>query len=209
MTHDPPAGVELRVCVASDLLTEVAFDAQLDLFRPPQRQRAALAEIAAEPGACVSVALAHEDGPLVVGYAAFHSSGTAASGSGGAADEVIELGALEVAPAYRRRGIASGLLHATCDGGRFDAAVVYARLYAWHYDLGRTGLGPLAYRRFLKRLYGGVGLQPVATTSAGDVADAHGTDLIMARRGPSASHASVSAFARRFGADLSEVATGA
>lgn len=203
MTPAAPADVELRVCASASLLREVAFDPELDLFRPPARQRDALAEIASEPDACVSVALARTGAPVVVGYAAFHRPDAATAAA--TTTVVIELGALEVAPAYRRRGIASGLLRATFDGGRFDDAVVYARLYAWHYDLGRTGLGPLAYRRFLKRLYGGVGLQTVTSAGAREIADAHGADLIMARRGPRASPASVEDFARLFGADLSEV----
>ncbi|MBX3144214.1 MAG: GNAT family N-acetyltransferase [Trueperaceae bacterium] len=183
--------VRIVVCASADLVAGHEFDAELDLFRRPALQRAALAEIAEDPESCVSVALTTGEPTKVVGYAAFHAQAQQAAGS----SRVLELGALEVAPAYRRRGIASSLLKSSFAGGRFDAAVVFARLYAWHYDLGRTGLGPLAYRRFLKRLYGGSGLEVVTTRQGGDGAPAvHGADLIMARFGPDADALSVESF---------------
>ncbi len=192
--------LEIVVCASGELVAKQAFDAQLDLFRRPVLQRAALAEMASDPSSCVSVALTKGDDATVVGYAAFHAQHRPDEATGQARARVLELGALEVAPAFRRRGIASALLRDSFAGGRFDDAVVFARLYAWHYDLGRTGLGPLAYRRFLKRLYGASGLQVVSTRQGGDGGSvAHGADLIMARLGPLADEASVAAFQRQLG----------
>ncbi len=215
---EEPASVEIRVGVPAEVLAAQEFDPELDLFRRPLLQRAALADIASEADSCVSVALATGEDGRLVGYAAFHAQTERAEPSEDGAARVLELGALEVAPTYRRRGIASGLLRASFAGGRFDDAVVFARLYAWHYDLGRTGLGPLAYRRFLKRLYGASGLEVVTSSHGGDGAagaqgasgahgasgapGAHGADLIMARRGPAASEASVAAFQRLLGVRL-------
>ncbi len=190
--------------MSADFLAACEFDPELDLFRPPYRQREALAEIAAEStaghGTCVSAAI--DESGVLVGYAAFQAHDPPEKAAPAAAVRVVELGAIEVAPSQRRRGIARSLLHTTVQGGRYDDAILFARLYAWHFDLGRTGLGPLAYRRFLRRLYSGVGLQVVADQGGED--GAHGADQIMARRGPTASAASVAAFEELLGVRLQE-----
>src|SRR5690606_5130384 len=73
------AGIEIRVCIDSGRLAGSEFGPELDLFRKARPQRAALAEIAAEPGSCVSAALntgpragaevSDDDHDQVVGYA--------------------------------------------------------------------------------------------------------------------------------------------
>src|SRR5690606_1445559 len=130
----------------------------------------------------------------LVGYVAFHAPSEVETWGDDRTGALVELGAVEVADAYRGQRLAERLLAASFEGGRFDDTVVFATLYRWHYDLPRTGLGELGYRRMLERLYGTVGLVPVATT---DPEIAHDpANRLVARVGPRAPEAVVREFDR-------------
>lgn len=194
----------------------------LDTFRQPAAQLAALVAIASEPLGCVATATlpaaepestadgmveaagAQPDADLapsgphaaeqLVGYAAFHRPSAVESWGEDRTGAILELGAVEVAPGMRGLHLAERLLQASFADGRFDDTVVFATLYRWHYDLDRTGLGELGYRRMLERLYATVGLLPVATTDAEVMSD-HANRLV-ARVGRAAPPAVVAEFER-------------
>lgn len=167
------------------------MDPGLDAFRRPEAQQAALVSIAADPRGCVTVA-AH-DGRLV-GYVAFHAPSEVETWGDDATGALIELGAVEVSGDHRGQRLAERLLASSFEGGRFDDTVVFATLYRWHYDLARTGLGELGYRRMLERLYGTVGLVPTRTT---DPEIAHDpANRLLARIGPAAEPPVVAEFDR-------------
>lgn len=131
---------------------------------------------------------------LLVGYVAFHAPSEVETWGDDRSGALVELGAVEVADAYRGQKLAERLLAASFEGGRFDDTVVFATLYRWHYDLARTGLGELGYRRMLERLYSTVGLEPVDTT---DPEIAHDpANRLVARVGPAAPRSVVSEFDR-------------
>ena len=141
--------------------TPLPLDPDLDVFRPPDAQRDALAAIAAEPGGRVWLA---ERAGTTVGYLTFHPPDPVERWGRDRSGRLIELGAIEVAPNLRGERVADRLLTAAFESGAYDDTIVFAALYAWHYDLDRTGLGPLGYRRLLERLYLRAGLTRVATT---------------------------------------------
>lgn len=125
---------------------------------------------------------------------AFHAPSEVETWGDDPSGAIVELGAVEVADAMRGQHLAERLLKASFETGRFDDTVVFATLYRWHYDLGRTGLGALGYRRMLERLYGTVGLIPTSTT---DPEIAHDpANRLLARVGPSAPAAVVAEFDR-------------
>lgn len=140
--------------------TPAPLHAGLDVFRTPRQQREALREIAASSGGRVVVA--ELDG-ITVGYVTFHPPDPVERWGRDRSGRLIELGAIEVAPALRGERLGERLLKHAFAGGAFDDAIVFAALYAWHYDLERTGLGPLGYRRLLERLYRTAGLERVPT----------------------------------------------
>lgn len=165
----------------------------LDTFRPPQAQLAALIAIAQEPFG--SVATARDSGKnQLVGYAAFHRPSAVETWGEDRTGQLIELGAVEVAPGMRGLRLAERLLTAAFANGRFDDTVVFATLYRWHYDLARTGLGELGYRRMLERLYAGVGLVPLPTNDI-EVGSDHANRLV-ARIGPRAPQEVIDEFQR-------------
>lgn len=165
----------------------------LDTFRSPHAQLAALVDIAQEPAG--RVATAHHSGSnQLVGYAAFHRPSAIEAWGEDRTGRLIELGAVEVAPGMRGLRLAERLLSAAFADGRFDDTVVFATLYRWHYDLARTGLGELGYRRMLERLYASVGLLPLQTNDI-EVGSDHANRLV-ARVGPQAPPDVVAEFQR-------------
>lgn len=180
-------------CADAQRLSRAGVHPELDAFRRPDAQRAALIEIAGEDRGCVTAAL--DDGPsTLVGYVAFHAPSEVETWGDDRSGALVELGAVEVAGSYRGQRLAERLLEASFAGGRFDDTVVFATLYRWHYDLPRTGLGELGYRRMLERLYGTVGLVPVDTTDPEIAHDA--ANRLVARVGPAAPEHVVAEFDR-------------
>lgn len=157
------------------------LEAELDLFRTPERQREALARIAAAPRGRVIVA---ERDRCTVGYLTFHRPDPIERWGHDRSGRLIELGAIEVAPAQRGERLGERLLEAGFANGVYDDTVVFAGLYAWHYDLARTGFGSLGYRRLLERFYERAGLTAVPTTDPEIRADR--ANLLLARVGPHA-----------------------
>lgn len=147
--------------IPAGALAALAIHPSLDRFRAPEKQLRALVDIAADPAGCVVAAV---KGGILVGYVAFHRPTAVESWAADRTGELVELGAIEVAPDLRGQNLARRLLQASFAEGRYDDTVVFATLYAWHYDLRRTGMTDLAYRRMLERLYRSAGLEPFPTS---------------------------------------------
>jgi len=191
---DPPGlhargRVAILPCASPEAIEARRMHPELNVFRPPERQKEALAEIAKSPDGCVTLGVKDD---LIVGYAAFHRPDAferwAADETGG----LYELGAVEVAPDCRGQGLARRLLAETFATGRFEDKVVLATLYYWHYDLKRTGLSPFAYRELLEKLYRSVGFETYATDDP-DIF-AHAENALMARIGKKAPEAVIKRF---------------
>lgn len=156
-----PAAPTTRVCAGSDHVNALQIDQGMDTFRPPHLQLKALLDMAGDPRCCVTTAVS---GETLVGYVAFHPPTPPELWSLDRTGSLVELGAIEVAPSHRGKGLAERLLRLSFEGGRFDATIVFATMYVWHYDHVRSGLGDLGYRRVLSRLYGGAGFEQFRTS---------------------------------------------
>ena len=165
------------------------LDPELDLFRPPRLQRDALQDVTRLASGRVLVA---EREGRTVGYLTFHPPGGVDATD--ARLGIIELGAVEVAPSERGRRVGERLLHAGFADGAYDDAVVFATLFSWHYDLARSGLGPVAYRRMLLRFYARVGLEPVSTSDPEVLEDR--ANALLVRIGPRAPASAIEVFER-------------
>ena len=172
-------GPDYRACTSPSALEPLMAHPGLDMFRPAEAQLEALIGVAADPRSCVSVA---QDGQSLVGYAAFHPPSAVETWSEDRSGQIIELGAVEVAPPWRGSGMAEKLLEISFATGRFEETVVFATMYVWHYDLKRTELSAFAYKRLLERLYRKAGLVPYPT--ADPEIRASGANQLMARIGP-------------------------
>lgn len=182
-----------RIVVAAtpDLLVGLTPHPQLDRFRDPAGQLEALVSIAGDPPGSVTALVRGDE---LLGYVAFHPPTEIESWGFDRTGQILELGAIEVAPTERGQRWAERLLAASFEGGRFDHTVVFATLYSWHYDLARSGLGDLAYRRMLERLYGSAGLELFATTD--EEIRSSPANALMARVGPNAPTEVVAEFHR-------------
>lgn len=181
----------IEVCAEPGQLLRLKAHPQLDLFRPPDQQLVALANIAGDALGCVTVL---RDDEQLLGYASFHPPTEVESWGDDRSGQLIELGAVEVAPDQRGQRWAERLLLASFEDGRFDHTVVFATLYSWHYDLKRTGLGDVAYRRMLERLYRSAGLTVFATSD--EEVRSSAANALMARIGPAAPDNVVAEFHR-------------
>lgn len=188
-----PGSVAIQFPASAASLAALTPHPGLDTFRPPHAQLASLVSIAEEPPGCVATATRVGE-ELLVGYAAFHRPSAIETWGEDRSGRIIELGAVEVAPGMRGLRLAERLLGAAFADGRFDDTVVFATLYRWHYDLDRTGLGELGYRRMLERLYASVGLLPMPTNDV-EVGSDHANRLV-ARIGADAPPDVVSEFQR-------------
>lgn len=187
MTDAPPNGIgatgtaslRLTAGASPSYLASLRPDEGLDRFRPPAKQLAALVDIASDPKGWIVSA---EEGGRLVGYVAFHPPTEVESWGADTTGELIELGAIEVAPSLRGQNLAQRLLRASFEDGRYDGTVVFATLYSWHYDLSREGMTDLAYRRMLEKLYRSAGLEVFPTTD--EEIRSSAANALMARIGP-------------------------
>ena len=193
VAHREVPSIEISACTAPATLARLSAHPDLDAFRPPDSQLRALVTIASEPGGCIATAVEAERGRLI-GYAAFHRPSAIEPWGADRSGALIELGAVEVASGYRGMKLAEHLLSAGFSGGRYDDTVVFATLYRWHYDLERSKLGELGYRRMLERLYGSAGFTARDTTDP--EIGAHAANRLMVRVGERADTAIVAEFER-------------
>lgn len=183
------SGVTVRELVAGD--TPNPLHADLDLFRPPSLQTSALARIAEAPSGRVLLA---EQAGTTVAYLTFHRPDPIERWGRDRTGRLIELGAIEVVPSLRGEHLGRRLLERGFADGAYDDTVVFAALYAWHYDLERTGLGPLGYRRLLEGFYRSAGLVRVPTSDPEVRSDP--ANALLVRIGPKAPESVRSEFER-------------
>ncbi|RUS48344.1 GNAT family N-acetyltransferase [Cohnella sp. AR92] len=151
----------------------------LDAFRRPKEQHAALIEISELPEGRIIAAV---DGDTVVGYVTFHYPDELERWSEGGMDDLIELGAIEVADDYRGQGLSKALLATAFEDRQLDNAIVYTTEYYWHWDLENSGLSVWQYREMMENLMKTVGMVWFATDDPEICA--HPANCLMVRVGP-------------------------
>lgn len=149
----------------------------LTAFRPADRQLEALVGITGLPGGRCTVA---RQDATVVGYIALHPPDTFERWSQGNRGDVLEFG-IEVARPYRHCGVAQALLSVSFADPDMERYIVLSTEYYWHWDTEGTGLSLMDYRGMLRRLFGGVGLEPRDTDDE-DIA-CHPANMLMLRFG--------------------------
>lgn len=175
------AGDRLRPAVRTVGLEELArleLDQELTCFRPPSEQKKALLGVASLATHRIVVACDEE---LIIGYAAVHPPDVRSRWGENGFSWLLELGAIEVAPRFRREGIGKSLLAAIFGDGRLEDKIVIALALWWHWDLRRTGLNLWTYQDMLTRLLGTCGLRKEPTSDREVIS--HPANSLFARRG--------------------------
>ncbi|MDO3411946.1 GNAT family N-acetyltransferase [Saccharibacillus sp. CPCC 101409] len=177
--------------VPPETLKNMTLHDQLDAFRRPKEQHEALVEIAELPEGRI---IAATDGDTVVGYVTFHYADEYERWSEGKMDDLVELGAIEVANDYRGAGLSKKLLDVAFLGGQLDNAIVFTTEYYWHWDLESTGLSVWDYRKMMEDLMKNVDMVWFATDDP-EICS-HPANCLMVRVGKKVPQESVEAFDR-------------
>ncbi|WP_239617246.1 GNAT family N-acetyltransferase [Cohnella mopanensis] len=177
--------------VPPDRLRKMTLHPKLDAFRRPKDQHEALVEIADLPEGRIIVA---RDEDVIVGYVTFHYPDEMERWSEGGMEDLIELGAIEVADDYRNLGLGKSLISAAFENGQLDNIIVFTTEYYWHWDLESSGLNVWEYREMMERLMKSVGMVWFATDDPEICA--HPANCLMVRIGKDVPLSSVEQFDR-------------
>lgn len=165
--------------------------ADLDAFRRPKDQHEAIVDIASLEEGRIIIA---RDGELIVGYVTFHYPDELERWSEGGMDDLIELGAIEVADNYRSYGLGKRMIRLAFEDGQLDNAIVYTTEYYWHWDLEGTKLSVWDYRKMMEQLMKSVGMVWFATDDP-EICS-HPANCLMVRIGKQVPLSSVEQFDR-------------
>ncbi|HEX7056670.1 MAG TPA: GNAT family N-acetyltransferase [Bacilli bacterium] len=172
-------------------LRTLAMHPDLDAFRRPPEQHEALIEIAGLPEGRIIAAI---DENTIVGYVTFHYPDELERWSQGKMDDLIELGAIEVANAYRNIGLGKKMIRLAFADGQLDNAIVFTTEYYWHWDLEGSGLNVWEYRKVMENLMKCVDMIWYATDDP-EICS-HPANCLMVRVGNKVPQQSVEAFDR-------------
>jgi len=177
--------------VPPDRLAAMNMHSKLDAFRRPAEQHAALIEISELEEGRIIVA---RQGDLIVGYVTFHYADELERWSDAKMDDLIELGAIEVANEYRSYGLGKKMIQAAFAEDQLENAIVFTTEYYWHWDLEGTKLNVWEYRSMMERLMKSVGMVWFATDDP-EICS-HPANCLMVRVGKEVPQSSVEQFDR-------------
>jgi len=135
--------------VSPDSLKELSMHPKLDAFRRPKEQHEALIEIADLPEGRIILARA---GTTIVGYVTFHYPDEIERWSQGSMQDLIELGAIEVADEYRSIGLGKKMIQLAFADEQLENVICFTTEYYWHWDLESCGLTVWEYRQMMEKL---------------------------------------------------------
>lgn len=177
--------------IPTDALSRLSLHPDLDAFRKPSEQFKALIEISElEEGRIIAT----RDGETIVGYVTFHYPDELERWSEGAMEDLVELGAIEVADEYRSLGLGKRMINIAFAGEQLENTIVYTTEYYWHWDLEGTGLNVWDYRAMMEKLMKSVGMVWFATDDPEICA--HPANCLMVRIGNEVSIESAERFDR-------------
>jgi acetoin utilization protein AcuA len=178
-TISTPAG-ELLIegPVAPDVLRGYDFHEGLKAFRVPKKQKEALIGIAGLPEGRIIIA---RHGTTIVGYVTYLYPDPMERWAEAKMDNLLELGAIEVAAPYRGGGVAIALLEVSFLDDAMNDYIVISTEYYWHWDLEGTGLSVWDYKEVMKKIMGSVGMEMFATDDP--EITSHPANMLMARIG--------------------------
>lgn len=183
----PKGTVVLEGPVTAQEIAPLTMNEGLTNFRPPERQKQALMEITNLPDAMIFIARHEEE---IIGYVTFHHPESFTRWS--KHPRILELGGIEVSPAWRGCKVAENLLKVAFSYPVMENYIVITMEFCWHWDTRNTGLDVWAYQKMLTKLFGKVGLKKV-TTDDPDILE-HPANVLMARIGQNVGKQDVALF---------------
>jgi acetoin utilization protein AcuA len=164
--------------ISAEELASYDFHEDLVSFRPSTEQKKALIGIAKLPEGRINVV---RDGNTIVGYVTFVYPDPMERWSEGKMENLIELGAIEIAPKYRGAQVGKNLLRLSMKDDAMEDYIVITTEYYWHWDLKGSGLDVWAYRKVMEKMMNAGGLEWYATDDP--EISSHPANCLMARIG--------------------------
>ncbi len=172
----PRGIIHLEGPCSSDYIARLTMDAGLKNFRPPARQQEALMLISNLSEGKVFIARFQD---VIIGYVTFHYPDEYSRWS--KHPYIVELGAVEISPEWRKDKVAHYLLAEAFNHGFVENHIIITIEFCWHWDLKNSGLSMVSYQKMLTRLFSSVGLQKRATDDP-DITE-HSANVMMVRMG--------------------------
>ncbi|MEN2769168.1 GNAT family N-acetyltransferase [Ornithinibacillus xuwenensis] len=164
--------------VSASTLQTYNFHEDLTAFRPASKQFQALLGIAELPEGRIIIARKED---TIIGYVTYLYPDALERWSTFQIDNLIELGAIEVIPAYRGYGIASNLLKVSMMDRYMENYIIISTEYYWHWDLKGTQLSIWDYRKVMEKMMAVGGLLPAPTDDPEIIS--HPANCLMVRIG--------------------------
>ncbi|MGE7543354.1 GNAT family N-acetyltransferase [Sporosarcina newyorkensis] len=177
--------------ISSEQLSALNFHEGLKAFRPPKQQQEALVKIASFPEGRINIA---RIGDMIVGYVTFLYPDPLERWYEAKLSNLIELGAVEVAAAYRGAHIGKSLLELSMIDDAMEDYIVITTEYYWHWDLKGTGLTVWEYRKVMEKMMRAGGMEFFSTDDP-EVCS-HPANCLMARIGKRVDEESILQFDR-------------
>lgn len=175
--------------LSSSELAKYKFHEKLIAFRPAEKQFEAVKSIADFEEGRIIVARIED---TIIGYVTYLYPDPLERWSAFKMEDLIELGAIEVAPAYRGYKVGSNLLKLSMMDEAMENYIIITTEYHWHWDLKGSGLSIWEYRKVMEKMMGVGGLTPYPTDDP-EIAS-HPANCLMARIGKHVHKESVERF---------------
>ncbi|RKQ30541.1 GNAT family N-acetyltransferase [Oceanobacillus halophilus] len=170
-------------------LKKYNFHEQLTAFRPAHKQFEALLSIADFPEGRIIVARTED---TIIGYVTYLHPDPLERWSEFNMEELIELGAIEIIPAYRGEKVASNLIQLSMMDEFMENYIIISTEYYWHWDLDETNLSIWNYRKVMEKMMASGGLHPAPTDDPEIIS--HPANCLMVRIGKNVSVESINRF---------------
>lgn len=175
--------------LSSEQLSHYNFHEHLTAFRPANKQFQALKEIAELEEGRIIVARTKD---TIVGYVTYLYPDPLERWSVFKLERLLELGAIEVIPAYRGAKVGSNLLKLSMFDPAMENYIIISTEYYWHWDLTGTQLSIWEYRNVMERMMGAGGLVPAPTDDPEIVS--HPANCLMVRIGSNVDQETIDKF---------------
>ncbi|QBG57429.1 acetoin dehydrogenase [Bacillus amyloliquefaciens] len=172
-------------------LAQYEFHEGLTAFRLPPEQHKALIEIAGLPEGRIIIA---RDGQTIIGYVTYLYPDPLERWSDGNMEDLLELGAIEVAPGYRGCSVGKTLLTVSMMDEQMEHYIIMTTEYYWHWDLKGMKKDVWEYRKIMEKMMNAGGLVWFATDEP--EISSHPANCLMARIGRHVSQESIEQFDR-------------
>ncbi|WP_047985117.1 GNAT family N-acetyltransferase [Ornithinibacillus californiensis] len=175
--------------IPSSEMNKYNFHSELTSFRPAAKQFQALLGIADLPEGRIIVARKND---TIVGYVTYLHPDPLERWSTFQMKNLIELGAIEVIPAYRGNKVASALLKASMMDPFMENYIIISTEYYWHWDLKGTNLSVWEYRKVMEKMMASGNLLPAPTDDPEIIS--HPANCLMVRIGTNVDEDSIKQF---------------